>query len=170
MDISVSTELNIQSTVPVPVAESHSKKRYFCYIITTPDGDQTYNGYTINLRRRLRQHNGELRGGAKATKRGRRGSWKYIAILTCPNWTAVRAMQHEWTIKYPTRRKPRPREYQGSLGRIRSLEKVCEQIPNNEPTSLYVHPDFIDTVNTLSIPVHVSIKPLGEIISLPQII
>ena len=149
-----------QSTVPgtAPTAPTHP--RCFCYIIATPDGDQTYNGYTINLRRRLRQHNGELRGGAKATKRGRRGSWRYIAVLTCPEWTAQRAMQHEWTIKYPTRRKPRPREYQGSRGRILSLEKVCAQIPDDEPTSMYIHHDYMHIVQSLNIPGHISIKPL----------
>ena len=35
---------------------------YYCYIIHTPHTDRTYNGYTVNLERRLKQHNGLLKG------------------------------------------------------------------------------------------------------------
>ena len=42
---------------------------YVCYILKS--GNRTYNGSTNNMRRRLRQHNGEIKGGAKYT-RGRR--------------------------------------------------------------------------------------------------
>ena len=34
-----------------------SECKYFCYIIYS--NNRTYNGYTVNLQRRLRQHNGE---------------------------------------------------------------------------------------------------------------
>jgi predicted GIY-YIG superfamily endonuclease len=136
--------------------------KYFCYILTTANCESTYNGYTINLKRRLRQHNGELTGGAKATKK--KGKWGYIAVMTCPTWTAVRAMQHEWTIKYPTRRKPRPREFQGAKGRIMSLKKVCEQIPSDEETTLFIREDFLETVQSLNLPNHINLRCLDEII------
>jgi hypothetical protein len=111
----------------------------------------------------LRQHNGEIKGGAKAT-RTQDGGWYYIAILTCPEWTAVRAMQHEWTIKYPTRRKPRPGEYQGPIGRIRSLKLVCSQIPSNEIVDLYVHEMYMDLVVEMKLPDHICVKKIIEII------
>jgi len=139
------------------------EKTYYCYIIT--DGKRTYNGYTVNLSRRIRQHNGEIKGGAKATK-CTQGVWSYIAVLTCPDWTAVRAMQHEWTIKYPTRRRPRPKEYQGPMGRIMSLKQVCEQIPPIEITELYIHEAFYDLVtSSLGLPEHIIIKSLDSLIS-----
>ncbi len=95
---------------------------YYCYIITN-EHDRTYNGYTVNLNRRLRQHNGEIKGGAKAT-RGR-GPWSFLAVITSDCWDCVStAMQHEWSIKYPTRRRPRPKEYNGAVGRLRSLAHV----------------------------------------------
>ena len=95
---------------------------YYCYIITN-EQDRTYNGYTVNLNRRLRQHNGEIKGGAKAT-RGR-GPWSFLAVITSDCWDCVStAMQHEWSIKYPTRRRPRPKEYNGAVGRLRSLAHV----------------------------------------------
>lgn len=34
-------------------------KRYYCYFIIS--GNKTYNGYTVDLNRRLRQHNGEIK-------------------------------------------------------------------------------------------------------------
>lgn len=95
---------------------------YYCYIVTN-EHDRTYNGYTVNLNRRLRQHNGEIKGGAKAT-RGR-GPWSFLAVITSDCWDCIStAMQHEWSIKYPTRRRPRPKEYNGAAGRLRSLSRV----------------------------------------------
>jgi predicted GIY-YIG superfamily endonuclease len=100
--------------------------KYYCYIISN-EKDNTYNGYTTNLNRRIRQHNGELVGGARAT-RGR-GPWKYVAILTSLGWTNTSsAMRHEWSIKYPTRRRPRPSKYNGEFGRIESLEHAVERM------------------------------------------
>lgn len=93
--------------------------KYFCYIIRS--GDRTYNGYTVDLERRLRQHNGELKGGARSTQ-GR--EWEYLAVLSDPNWTKQDAMKCEWNIRYPTRKKPRPKQYCGVEGRLKSLELI----------------------------------------------
>jgi predicted GIY-YIG superfamily endonuclease len=128
------------------------EKRYYCYILgqaNAPFGQgQTYNGYTVNLTRRLRQHNGELKGGAYAT-RGK-GPWEFIAVLTSKSWTAIRAMQVEWQCRYPTRKKPRPSIYAGAKGRITSLEEICARI--DEPINLYVIDKFIDYAGTLNLP------------------
>ncbi|CAN5148426.1 GIY-YIG nuclease family protein [soil metagenome] len=40
---------------------------YFTYILTCADGTY-YIGKTTDLKRRLRQHNGEIKGGAKYTR------------------------------------------------------------------------------------------------------
>ena len=40
---------------------------YYIYILTCADGS-LYSGITTNLDRRLRQHRGELKGGAKYTR------------------------------------------------------------------------------------------------------
>jgi predicted GIY-YIG superfamily endonuclease len=103
--------------------------KYFCYIIGN-EGDKTYNGYTTNLNRRLRQHNGEICGGARATRN--RGPWRYVAILTSPGWKDTStAMKHEWTIKYPTRKRPRPKEFNGVTGRIASLVYAVKEMSND---------------------------------------
>lgn len=133
-------------------------RSFFCYIIAHSNGRSTYNGYTNNLQRRLRQHNGEIRGGAKATTRMTGGGWRYIATLTSPEWTAQRAMQHEWTVKYPTRHRPRPSKFQGPHGRIESLALVLPQIP--EQTILKVHTDYIHLLQAMDVPNNVQLIPM----------
>jgi len=56
----------------------------------------TYTGYTTNLEKRLRQHNGELKGGAKFTRN--KGVWKYFYVAEFNNKTD--AMSCEWKVKH----------------------------------------------------------------------
>lgn len=68
-----------------------------CYCLRTCDGGalRTYIGATPDVDRRLRQHNGELAGGAAAT-RGRR--WERIChVAGFPDHRA--ALQFEWRWK-----------------------------------------------------------------------
>lgn len=53
-------------------------KPWYVYLIT--DGRRTYVGSTTNIQRRLRQHNGEIVGGARATRKSA-GKWKVVAYL-----------------------------------------------------------------------------------------
>lgn len=95
-----------------------------CYLLKSTIGDSTYNGYTNDLTHRLRQHNGELVGGAKATTRLLRagGTWEVIAVITGDDaFTYKRALSLEWRIRYPTGRRPRPRMYQGACGRMAGM-------------------------------------------------
>ena len=153
---------------PQECAQSTDQVACFCYIIA--NGNTTYNGYTVNLKRRIRQHNGELKGGAKATLRLHNSDsvWRYLVVMTSKEWTKVRAMQHEWTIRYPTRKKPRPREYQGVYGRLKSLEKIWEQIPSSEPVLVYIDAQYEAYVSQLSRPSHVTITfNIGDIGFMP---
>ncbi len=95
--------------------------KYYCYIIrsTNPNfSNSTYNGSTNNLVRRLRQHNGEIVGGAKATKG--KGPWIYMAIWEGFS-SKIEALSCEWRIKHPTNTRKRPSQYNGVKGRIKSL-------------------------------------------------
>jgi hypothetical protein len=83
--------------------------------------------------------------------------------MTCETWTAVRAMQVEWTHKYPTRKRPRPREYQGPMGRIRSLESVCSFVP--EPVDLYIAPLYLPVVQAMKLPATVTVHSLDELLA-----
>jgi predicted GIY-YIG superfamily endonuclease len=63
---------------------------------------KTYVGATIDPARRLRQHNGELTGGARATS-GRRWARRFLV----GGFTDERAaLRFEWRWKYLTRQAP----------------------------------------------------------------
>ena len=85
-------------------------KPWFCYMLQTCDNpsigkkkpSKTYVGATVDPDRRLRQHNGELAGGARATH-GR--SWKR-AFLVGGFEDEKAALRFEWRWKYLTRQAP----------------------------------------------------------------
>lgn len=71
---------------------------HFIYLIASETSRRTYIGYTKNIERRLRQHNGEIVGGAKATHYGR--PWKYICIISGFKDKKT-ALQFEWRCHHP---------------------------------------------------------------------
>lgn len=74
-------------------------KAWFCYMLVRADGRRTYVGATVDPNRRLRQHNGELAGGARATKGG---VWRRAYLIG--GFTDERdALRFEWRWKYLTR-------------------------------------------------------------------
>jgi structure-specific endonuclease subunit SLX1 len=75
------------------------------YLLESSSKCATYVGATVNLERRLRQHNKELSGGAHATgaKVTRGETWRRACHVTgFPTWQA--ALQFEWRFKQLTRR------------------------------------------------------------------
>ena len=79
---------------------------YYCYILRAGSGKRTYVGASVDPARRLRQHNGELSGGAKATRTGR--PWRCVAVVRhLPSWSD--ALKLEWRLKrgLPGRRRRR---------------------------------------------------------------
>jgi predicted GIY-YIG superfamily endonuclease len=75
---------------------------WFCYMLQSMDGSKTYVGATVNPNRRLRQHNGEISGGARATK-GR--SWRRAFLIG--GFASERpALRFEWRWKWLTRQAP----------------------------------------------------------------
>lgn len=68
------------------------------YLLKSTTTRRTYIGYTVNPVRRLRQHNGEIKGGAKYTRRGR--PWVMICYITgFPDHRT--ALQYEWKNHHP---------------------------------------------------------------------
>lgn len=97
---------------------------YICYVLKSTNSlylNCTYNGSTNNLSRRLRQHNGEISGGAKATKG--KGPWEPYIIIKGFG-THREALSCEWKIKHPTNTKKRPSKYNGVIGRVKSLNEI----------------------------------------------
>lgn len=99
---------------------------WYCYILRNKlekYKKKTYNGSTNNPMRRLRQHNEEIKGGARATH-GKGGSWEICAMLSgFPDH--INALSCEWRMKCPSG-KPGKREakYQRVDGRISSLNEI----------------------------------------------
>lgn len=68
-----------------------------CYILSSTIVNRCYIGFTVNLTRRIRQHNGEIKGGARGTRYGR--PWEIVGYISgFPNETTAR--QYEWAIKH----------------------------------------------------------------------
>lgn len=79
---------------------------FFVYLLLSSD-NSTYVGATVDLNRRLRQHNTEIKGGAVATTtKVKRGEiWIRAAhIEGFPDWQA--ALQFEWRWKQLSRKIP----------------------------------------------------------------
>jgi len=80
---------------------------YYVYCLESDRGT-TYVGATVNLQRRLRQHNRELKGGAKITGRtvDKGGRWHRVCYATgFLTWKC--ALQFEWKWKFLTRKVPK---------------------------------------------------------------
>ena len=102
----------------------------FVYLLVSSKGN-TYVGATVNLERRLRQHNKEIKGGAHATgikvKQGE--LWTRAAHVSgFPDWPA--ALQFEWRWKQLSRKLPikmKPLE--------RRLEALKQLLALDRPTN-----------------------------------
>jgi predicted GIY-YIG superfamily endonuclease len=80
---------------------------YVYLLLATPNRNATYVGATVDLERRLRQHNKEIKGGAVATStRVIKGdTWIRAAYVQgFPDWQA--ALQFEWRWKQLSRKLP----------------------------------------------------------------
>lgn len=142
------------------------KESAYCYILYNKHNNRTYNGYTTNFLRRIRQHNGEIKGGAvqtlKQSAKYGPGFWEYLMILECDEWDKVIAQSVEWSIRYPTNRKPRPKEYYLPEGRIESLIHVFQNKKfNHMHFTLHVEPSFYNkAVQVLECLDNVKVYPL----------
>uniref|UniRef100_A0A1J3ENP1 Structure-specific endonuclease subunit SLX1 homolog n=2 Tax=Noccaea caerulescens TaxID=107243 RepID=A0A1J3ENP1_NOCCA len=83
------------------VTGKDGKGFFACYILTSLSPrhkSHTYIGFTVNPRRRIRQHNGEIASGAYRTKKKR--PWEMVlCIYGFP--TNVSALQFEWAWQHP---------------------------------------------------------------------
>ena len=88
----------------------------YCYLLYSRNN--TYIGATVNPDHRLRQHNGEIVGGAKRTKGH---VWKRALYVSgFPNWVA--ALQFEWAWKRKGRGRP------GLVGKLLALIDLVGEI------------------------------------------
>jgi len=76
---------------------------HMCYVLKSLSSKRIYVGYTIDFDRRLRQHNGEIKGGAKKTEKGR--PWVPICHIK-GFYEKSSALRFEWKIQHS--KNPRP--------------------------------------------------------------
>ena len=96
-------------------------KVWYCYIIENTATGRSYCGMTCSPRRRLRQHNREIKGGARATARGA-GAWRF-ALLIKGFATQREALRAEWRIKHPWRGRWRGGAARARVGHL--LDVLC---------------------------------------------
>ena len=148
------------------LSQAKPEKAWYCYLLRNRQSKYahlTYNGSTNDLRRRLRQHNEEIAGGARYTH-GRGGEWEYYALLTgFPDHKNT--LSCEWRIKH-TLGKPgkRPKEHCGMVGRIVALNSILQLerwtkqcIHNNQEQlfTVYVADDVLPYLDVSKLPKHV---------------
>lgn len=82
---------------------------YVCYLLTL-DRKFSYVGATNNLSRRVRQHNGEIKGGAKyTTSKCGLGEWQpLLHVKGFPNYTSALQFEWRWKKMTQTQRKRHP--------------------------------------------------------------
>lgn len=108
----------------------------YVYLLVSTGGN-TYVGATVDLNRRLRQHNKEIKGGAHATgiKVAKGETWIRAAHVSgFPDWQA--ALQFEWrwkqlSRKYPLKMKPLERR----MAALKDLLKLSQSTSKAKPFS-----------------------------------
>ncbi|RKP08226.1 hypothetical protein THASP1DRAFT_15932, partial [Thamnocephalis sphaerospora] len=94
---------NDSNTLEQPSPAAGIPNFYACYLLRSaknPAKDLTYIGTTPNPIRRLRQHNGELKQGARKTTHQR--PWEFVALVHGFT-SSLAALQFEWAWQYPYR-------------------------------------------------------------------
>jgi predicted GIY-YIG superfamily endonuclease len=141
------------------------EEKWYCYILRSTNEEfknYTYNGSTNDPWRRLRQHNGEICGGAKATKN--KGPWEFYFLMTGFK-THRNALSCEWMIKHPTKKRIRPKKYCGIEGRIKGLNEIlcldkwtskCE-LNNDCEYTIYIISEMIDHIDKTILPNNINI-------------
>jgi predicted GIY-YIG superfamily endonuclease len=110
---------------------------YCCYCLRSQVTRRTYVGITNNLQRRLRQHNGEIKGGAQYTTQGR--PWElalFVTGFTCQK----EVLSFEWAWKHAKRNRA-----SGVTGRknqllaLLSRERWTSKAPPAKTVPLVLH-------------------------------
>jgi len=97
--------------------------RYVVYLLREAGSGRTYIGQTVNFSKRLRQHNGEISGGARYTTR--HGSdWRPIAIVDGFGADGkVEALRFEWKAKRDTQ----GRVISGARARLENIKRLMAE-------------------------------------------
>ena len=75
--------------------EPEAPPQWWVYLLQNAQRRRTYIGIALDIDRRLRQHNGELAGGARATRSGR--PWRILRTLgPYPDRSTASRVEYAW--------------------------------------------------------------------------
>jgi predicted GIY-YIG superfamily endonuclease len=106
---------------------------FFVYFIQSTNGS-TYIGATVDLDKRIRQHNKEIKGGATATsiKVQRGEAWSYVCYVeNFPEWNE--ALKFEWRWKQISRQIQKSKPSQKPIER--RMEALTALLALDKPTT-----------------------------------
>lgn len=108
------------------------KCKYYVYLLKSEVSNRCYIGYTINVKQRLRKHNGEITGGAKRTRKNR--PWKLVMYVSGFLFERT-ALQYEFMIQHPPKRLRKKGggilKYMKIMKELLKQEKICSTAPPN---------------------------------------
>jgi structure-specific endonuclease subunit SLX1 len=117
----------------------------YVYLLVSTNGN-TYVGATVDLNRRLRQHNKEIKGGAHATgiKVEQGEVWTRAAHVSgFPDWQATLQFEWRWkhlSRKYPVKIQPLERRMLALKELLELKQSTSKALPYSEwPTLPKVH-------------------------------
>ena len=79
-----------------PSSDYECCKQYVCYMLVSTTSRKTYVGCTNNVKKRLRQHNGEIKGGARYTQQGRPWEIKFLVCGFGPSRSLACKFETHW--------------------------------------------------------------------------
>lgn len=138
---------------------------YWCYILRNTEEkykNHSYYGFTTDPIKRLRQHNREIKGGAKATKKGK---WEFVMLMTGFK-TNKNALSCEWKFKHPDGKRKKDKIYCGIKGRINTINYVlkldkwtekCEILNKDCEFLVFLAEDIFKNIDIDNIPKNITI-------------
>ena len=111
--------------------------KYYVYLLKSEVCNRFYVGYTIDIFKRLKKHNGLLSGGAKKTKRFR--PWKLVVYISGFLYERT-ALQYEFMIQHPPKRLRKKGggilKYMTIMKKLLEQERICSTAPLNSELKL----------------------------------
>lgn len=103
---------------------SGDTKRFYVYWLQAES--RVYIGATVDPAKRLRQHNGEIAGGASRTRN--RGPWRFQCVISGFR-TWKEALQYEWAFKYYSKNCRCIPSRQNALNKLNTRERWTQNSP-----------------------------------------
>tara|TARA_B100001057_G_C22148608_1_gene681109 strand:- start:158 stop:526 length:369 start_codon:yes stop_codon:yes gene_type:complete len=111
--------------------------QYIVYLLTNTQNNRTYLGITNNSERRIRQHNGDIKGGAKYTHSFKgNGYWNYKLHIT--NLSKSEALSIERTIKN------KRNQFRGKEGLSKKIDSLSQMSTQYEHSQVILFDDMKD--------------------------